>query len=163
MAAAAAAAADLSDRGGPPSFPSSPEKPAASVVAESASGGSPPASGSGKTRKKRGSHSLRKAPQAPKRFKSSYICFFMAKQPEIKETLGDDATVSAEHDMWRPFVNPRFYITFVLVFLHSSHVHAWLQCLLLHLLCRCRLQQYPRNQLKCGAISQQRTRYTGTK
>jgi hypothetical protein len=38
--------------------------------------------------------SLRKAPQAPKRFKSSYICFFMAKQPEIKQELGEKATVS---------------------------------------------------------------------
>ena len=37
---------------------------------------------------------LRKAPQAPKRFKSSYICFFMAKQPEIKAMLGDKATVT---------------------------------------------------------------------
>ena len=37
---------------------------------------------------------LIKAPQAPKRFKSSYICFFMAKQPEIKDDLGDKATVT---------------------------------------------------------------------
>lgn len=37
---------------------------------------------------------LRKAPQAPKRFKSSYICFYMAKQPEIKKELGEKATVS---------------------------------------------------------------------
>jgi HMG (high mobility group) box len=35
----------------------------------------------------------RKAPGAPKRFKSSYICFFMAKQTEIKEELGEKATV----------------------------------------------------------------------
>ena len=45
-------------------------------------------------KKKRDSAALRKAPQAPKRFKSSYICFFMAKQPEIKEELGDKATVT---------------------------------------------------------------------
>jgi hypothetical protein len=32
--------------------------------------------------------------KAPKRFKSSYICFFMAKQPEIKDSLGDKATVT---------------------------------------------------------------------
>jgi structure-specific recognition protein 1 len=32
----------------------------------------------------------RKAPQAPKRFKSSYICFFVAKQAEIKQQLEDD-------------------------------------------------------------------------
>lgn len=35
----------------------------------------------------------RKAPGAPKRFKSSYICFFMAKQTEIKKELGEKATV----------------------------------------------------------------------
>ena len=46
----------------------------------------------GKKRKENGV--LRKAPQAPKRFKSSYICFFMAKQPEIKSLLGDKATVT---------------------------------------------------------------------
>lgn len=45
-------------------------------------------------KKKRDNSTLRKAPQAPKRFKSSYICFFMAKQPEIKEELGDKATVT---------------------------------------------------------------------
>jgi len=44
--------------------------------------------------KKKRHSALRKAPQAPKRFKSSYICFFMAKQPEIKEELGEKATVS---------------------------------------------------------------------
>ena len=37
---------------------------------------------------------LRKAPGAPKRFKSSYILFFMAKQKEIKEELGEGASVS---------------------------------------------------------------------
>jgi hypothetical protein len=49
-----------------------------------------------KAHKKKGrdSSTLRKAPQAPKRFKSSYICFFMEKQPEIKEELGSKATVS---------------------------------------------------------------------
>lgn len=45
-------------------------------------------------KKKRDSAALRKAPQAPKRFKSSYICFFMEKQPEIKQELGPKATVS---------------------------------------------------------------------
>jgi hypothetical protein len=45
-------------------------------------------------KKKRDNSALRKAPQAPKRFKSSYICFFMAKQPEIKDDLGDKATVT---------------------------------------------------------------------
>ena len=47
-----------------------------------------------KNKKKRDGSTLRKAPQAPKRFKSSYICFFMAKQPEIKDELGDKATVT---------------------------------------------------------------------
>lgn len=37
---------------------------------------------------------LRKAPGAPKRFKSSYILFFMAKQKEIKKELGERASVS---------------------------------------------------------------------
>jgi high mobility group protein B3 len=48
---------------------------------------------------------LRKAPQAPKRFKSSYICFFMAKQPEIKEAFGNKATISEiskrSAEMWK--------------------------------------------------------------
>lgn len=58
-----------------------------------------------KGKKKRDSTTLRKAPQAPKRFKSSYICFFMAKQPEIKEELGDKASVTEvskrSAEMWR--------------------------------------------------------------
>jgi hypothetical protein len=37
---------------------------------------------------------LKKAPQAPKRFKSSYICFFMAKRPEIKQELGTKASMT---------------------------------------------------------------------
>lgn len=61
--------------------------------------------GSPKKKKRDNSSSLRKAPQAPKRFKSSYICFFMAKQPEIKEALGDKATVTEiskrSAEMWR--------------------------------------------------------------
>lgn len=48
---------------------------------------------------------MRKAPQAPKRFKSSYICFFIAKQPEIKEELGEDANVASvskrSAEMWK--------------------------------------------------------------
>jgi len=44
-------------------------------------------------KKKRDPSTLRKAPQAPKRFKSSYIMFFMAKQQEIKATLGAGASV----------------------------------------------------------------------
>jgi hypothetical protein len=46
-----------------------------------------------KHKKKRDVHAMRKAPQAPKRFKSSYIFFFTSKQSEIKEILGDKATV----------------------------------------------------------------------
>lgn len=53
-----------------------------------------PASPTAKSKKKRdGSSSLRKAPGAPKRFKSSYILFFMEKQKEIKAELGDKASV----------------------------------------------------------------------
>jgi len=58
-----------------------------------------------KNKKKRDGSTLRKAPQAPKRFKSSYICFFMAKQQEIKDDLGDKATVTEiskrSAQMWR--------------------------------------------------------------
>ncbi|GKY95720.1 hypothetical protein MPSEU_000532800 [Mayamaea pseudoterrestris] len=39
-------------------------------------------------------HQLRKNPHAPKRFKSSYICFFIAKQAGIKQELGESATVA---------------------------------------------------------------------
>ena len=48
---------------------------------------------------------LRKAPGAPKRFKSSYICFFMAKQTEIKAEIGEQASVAAiskrSAEMWK--------------------------------------------------------------
>jgi hypothetical protein len=47
-----------------------------------------------KTCKKRKDGVLRKAPQAPRRFKSSYILFFMAKQNEIKRTLPPGSSVS---------------------------------------------------------------------
>jgi hypothetical protein len=46
-----------------------------------------------KQRRKRDVTTMRKAPQAPKRFKSSYICFFTSKQAEIKKSMGDKATV----------------------------------------------------------------------
>lgn len=46
-----------------------------------------------------------KNPEAPKRFKSSYILFFMAKQAEIKEQLGKDADMSSiskkSSELWR--------------------------------------------------------------
>lgn len=38
---------------------------------------------------------VRKAPDAPKRFRSSYICFSIAKQNEIKAELGGDASMTA--------------------------------------------------------------------
>jgi hypothetical protein len=38
---------------------------------------------------------FRKAPLAPKRFKSSYICFFVAKQGEIKAELGPSSNVAS--------------------------------------------------------------------
>jgi hypothetical protein len=60
-----------------------------------------------RVKKKRDNSSLRKAPQAPKRFKSSYICFFMAKQPEIKGELGEKSTVTEiskrSAEMWYVF------------------------------------------------------------
>ena len=67
-------------------------------------GKSPPKKAS-KKKHDRDNSTLRKAPQAPKRFKSSYICFFMAKQGEIKEELGEGATVSEvskrSAEIWR--------------------------------------------------------------
>lgn len=47
---------------------------------------------------------LRKAPQAPRRFKSNYILFFMDKQDEIKAELGPGASVGEvskrSSEMW---------------------------------------------------------------
>lgn len=46
-----------------------------------------------------------KNPNAPKRFKSSYICFFVAQQPHIKQELGEHASVSEvskrSAELWR--------------------------------------------------------------
>lgn len=60
-------------------------------------------------KKKRNANSLRKAPQAPKRFKSSYICFFTAKQAEIKAELGGTPTVTEisrrSAEKWREISN----------------------------------------------------------
>ena len=36
---------------------------------------------------------LKKAPNAPKRFKSAYICFVMEKMDEVKATLPSDTKV----------------------------------------------------------------------
>jgi len=59
----------------------------------------------GKGKRRRDSSALRKAPQAPKRFKSSYIMFFMAKQQEIKSELGAGASVGdvskESSDRWK--------------------------------------------------------------
>jgi len=54
---------------------------------------SAPDSPSSNKKRKRQSN-LRKAPGAPKRFKSSYILFFMAHRDEIKKELGASASVS---------------------------------------------------------------------
>jgi len=49
---------------------------------------------SAKVKKTRHKTTFRKAPQAPKRFKSSYILFFCAKRGGIKNELGSSASVS---------------------------------------------------------------------
>lgn len=43
------------------------------------------------TRKRR---TLKKAPEAPKRFKSAYICYVMHKMDEMKQSLEPDIKVS---------------------------------------------------------------------
>ena len=62
---------------------------------------SEPSSPTTKTKKKRGKKkkiTYKKNPYAPKRFKSSYICFFTSMRPdiknEVKEALGREPTVS---------------------------------------------------------------------
>jgi len=49
-----------------------------------------------KNKKKRDANTLRKAPQAPRRFKSSYIMFFTAKQDETKAELKLEAEASGK-------------------------------------------------------------------
>jgi len=55
--------------------------------------------------KKRDAGQFRKAPQAPKRFKSSYIFFFTENQAKVKEQLGPQATVAdvsrRSAEIWR--------------------------------------------------------------
>jgi len=55
--------------------------------------------------KKREDRQFRKAPQAPKRFKSSYIIFFTENQAKIKEQLGPQTTVAdvsrRSSEIWR--------------------------------------------------------------
>lgn len=41
--------------------------------------------------KKRRTH--RKAPEAPKRFKSAYICYVMEKMEQMKQSVGQDVKV----------------------------------------------------------------------
>ena len=47
----------------------------------------------------------RKAPEAPKRFKSSYIFFFIENQGKVKKALGSNATISEiskrTSELWR--------------------------------------------------------------
>jgi len=75
------------------------------VVADVKNSGSDTIEIGGKGKKKRDASTLRKAPQAPKRFKSSYIMFFMAKQQEIKAELGVGASVGdvskESSDRWK--------------------------------------------------------------
>jgi len=50
-------------------------------------------------------NTMKKAPQAPKRFKSSYILYFTAKQDQIKKELGSEASASdvarKASEMWK--------------------------------------------------------------
>lgn len=46
----------------------------------------------------KGKQYMKKAPGAPKRGKSAYICFTMAKRDEVKRQLGPDAKVGACRD-----------------------------------------------------------------
>ena len=59
--------------------------------------GSAPCSTSSSNKKRKKESNLRKAPGAPKRFKSSYILFFMAHREEIKKELGAGTSVSIMH------------------------------------------------------------------
>ena len=64
-----------------------------------------------KPKRKRES-TLRKAPGAPKRFKSSYILFFMAQRDGIKKELGSKASVSlVDHSVTRILEYRRFSAT----------------------------------------------------
>jgi len=75
------------------------EAMAASVMPDISSSSTPP-SPTTNTKKKRGKKkaTFKKNPYAPKRFKSSYICFFTSSRPDIKkelgEALGREATIA---------------------------------------------------------------------
>jgi len=67
---------------------------------------------SAKVKKRRHKTTFRKAPQAPKRFKSSYILFFCAKRGGIKNELGSSASVAdvskRSSELWKALdVNER--------------------------------------------------------
>lgn len=72
--------------------------------------------------KKRKDGVLRKNPQAPRRFKSSYILFFMAKQEEIKRSLPKGSSVrSFHHAYYVHLCILRIYVyTIYIYILHSS-------------------------------------------
>ena len=79
----------------PPSSPKVPQHTPRLTNTDGSECVTPTVSPSGKTpRKKRNGTLLRKAPQAPKRFKSSYILFFMEKQEQIKAELPKGSSVS---------------------------------------------------------------------
>ena len=67
-----------------------------------------------KPKRKRES-TLRKAPGAPKRFKSSYIIFFMAQRESIKRELGSKASVSCDPSTYVYLVceEPQPYARFI--------------------------------------------------
>lgn len=86
--------------------------------------------------KKRSPSRLRKNPKAPKRFKSSYICFFVSKQREIKDALGEKSTV-------RILTIKTFLKHTEKVLKSQFFIHTFL-----------RLQKYLNDQRKCGKRSQ---------
>jgi len=63
--------------------------------------------GPGPGKKKQSKHKrkldIRKAPQAPRRFKSSYILFFLDKQAEIKRSLPKGSSVSYYYSFFSRF------------------------------------------------------------
>lgn len=91
------------------------------------------------TGEKRPSKALRKNPKAPKRFKSSYICFFVSKQKEIKREIGQDASVSNSFNL--------FVIHNVISTFNNS----------------LRLEKFRREVLKCGTVSRPKKENTGIK
>jgi hypothetical protein len=64
--------------------------------------------GSSLTKKRR---TLKKAPEAPKRFKSAYICFVMEKMDQMKQAAGPDVKVK--------------FISFIFIGLYSMPNCQW--------------------------------------